>query len=85
MSGIADRGVSLFYSFYFINYVYVFVYMDACAYICLYAYVCIFVWIFMEFIYVRIYLDILLKKSIYEYSYFDYIASHVHIEKGKKV
>ena len=38
----------------------------------------------MEFIYVRIYLDILLKKSIYEYSYFDYIASHVHIEKGKK-
>ena len=43
LSGIADRGVSLFYSFYFINYVYVFVYMDACAYVCLYAYVCIFV------------------------------------------
>ena len=39
----------------------------------------------MEFIYARIYLDILLKKSIYEYSYFDYIASHVHIENVKKV
>ena len=36
-------------------------------------------------IYVVIYLDIVFKNNhvwVYEYSYVEYIVSHVHIEKG---
>ena len=35
------------------------------------------------FVFVCIYLGIVFKKSMHEYSYFDYIAFRIHIEKEK--
>ena len=72
MSGIlGGRGSSFLFS--------------ACAYICLRLYdVCAYV-INEGFTYVRIYLDTVFQNNHVEYSDVDYIVSHVHIEKEKKV
>ena len=42
-------------------------------------------YVYMWFLYMCVYIyTFCLKTTMYEYSYFDYIVSHVHIEKEKK-
>ena len=62
--------------------------MNAFMYVYMYAYVCIcvcfFIYTYVGFIYVRNIQTLCLKASMFEYSYVDYVVSHVHMEKKKK-